>query len=82
MLSIERTTRLKPDVVIDKAVAFFGPKGLGMDLVERDSCCVRFSGGGGYVLVQTEDLPEQKRRRVTAEGREWEIPIKEFMKHL
>jgi hypothetical protein len=79
MLKIEKTTRLGPGAVIDRAVTFFGTGGLGLDLVEKDACCARFDGGGGFVLVQTTGLPEERKTSVVVEGREWEIQIKEFM---
>lgn len=82
MLNIEKKTRLGPGKVVEKAVAFFGPKGLGMDLVEQDRCCARFRGGGGFVLVQTEELGDQERTKVVLQGREWETPMKEFLAKL
>ena len=82
MVKIEKTRRLGSGAVIDRAVTFFGSGGLGLDLVKRDACCARFEGGGGFVLVQTTDLPEEKKTSVVVEGREWEIQIKEFVRKL
>ena len=82
MLNMETSTGLGASRVMEKAVAFFGPGGLGMDLVERGACCARFAGGGGFVLVQTEELPDGKKTRVVVQGREWETQIKDFIRKL
>lgn len=68
-----------PVEVIEKAVAFFGPSNMGMDVVEQGDCCARFQGGGGYVFVQAADIDGKDGSKVTVEGREWETQIKQFM---
>ncbi len=40
-------TRLKPEEVVKRAIAYFGGGGLGLEMEEREPCCVYFSGGGG-----------------------------------
>ena len=35
MLNIETTTKLSPEETIKRAVKFFGPKGYGLEVVER-----------------------------------------------
>jgi hypothetical protein len=83
MLNIEKKTRLDSRTVVDRAVAHFGPDGLDLEVVERGDCCVRFRGGGGFVLVQTEDLERgSKRTKVVIQGREHEFQIREFLRTL
>lgn len=79
MLSIEKRSRFAPSDVIDKAVGFFGPDGLGLEVVEQESCCARFTGSGGFVFVQAEDVEGARGAKVSVEGREWENQIKEFL---
>jgi hypothetical protein len=52
MIQMEKSSKLTPLKVADKAVAFFGPGGLDLEVTERDECRVRLEGGGGYVFVQ------------------------------
>lgn len=35
-------TKLKPEEVVKRAVAYFGEGGLGLEMEERDPCCVYF----------------------------------------
>ncbi len=82
MLNMERKTRLDSSKVINKAVDFFGPDGLGLDVVDTGDCCARFEGGGGFVFLRTQDLEGKRKTSVLMEGREWEVKIKEFMGRL
>lgn len=79
MLSIEKRSRFEPSVVIEKAVAFFGPGGLGLEIAEQDSCCARFTGSGGFVFIQVEDVEGARGAKVSVEGREWEEGIKAYL---
>jgi len=80
MKSYGKQTRLKPEQVIEKAVAFFGPAGVGLDIQDQGSGCARFEGGGGFVSVST--CEGEKRTEVSLETREWEIPSGEFISRL
>lgn len=82
MIKMGKKTSLKPADAVEKAVAFFGPAGRGMDVVDEGDCCVRFEGGGGFVFVSAADAEEGKGSEVTVEGREWEYQIKEFVAEL
>jgi hypothetical protein len=74
-------TKLSPEEVIEKANAFFGEGGLGLDSHERSFCCVYFEGGGGYVLVTTEAPSDSQKKKLVVEfeTREWDYDVKEFM---
>jgi hypothetical protein len=77
MIRIEKTTRLTPAEIIEKASAFFGDAGQGLNEKERGHCCVSFEGGGGYVAVSVAD--EDKHRVVDVESREFEYQAKQFL---
>ena len=77
MIRIEKSTRLKPAEIIDRASAFFGDDGEGLTQKERGACCVTFEGGGGYVAVSVAD--QDKHRMVDIESREFEYQTKQFL---
>ena len=79
MIKMGKESKLVPAEVVEKAVAFFGPSGQGLNVVDQDACCARFEGSGGHVFVQTADIEGKEGSQVTVEGREWEHQIKQFM---
>lgn len=79
MVKMGKESKLLPSEVVEKAVVFFGPSGVGMKVVNRDDCCARFEGAGGHVYIHTAELEGEGGSKVTAEGREWEYQIKQFM---
>ena len=79
MIRMGKESNLVPSDVVEKAVAFFGPSGAGLNVVDQGDCCARFEGAGCYVSVHTVDIDDQGGSRVTVEGREWEYQIKKFM---
>ena len=76
MISMGKETRLKPENVIEKAIAFFGPKGVGLEVDDSGEGCAHFSGGGGFVSVTA--CPGEKRTVVSIESREWESQVRQF----
>ena len=82
MIKMGKESKLVPSEVVEKAVTFFGPTGLGMKVVEHGACCARFEGTGGHVYVQTADIEGEDGSKVTTEGREWEYQIKQFMREI
>ena len=79
MIRVGKDSKLSADRVVEKAIAFFGQDGLGLDVVEEGDCCVRFEGAGGHVFVQADGSEGGSGASVTVEGREWERQIKEFL---
>ena len=84
MIRMEAESKLSPREVVEKARAFFGPGGLGIEVTEMADCCARFAGGGGQVYVQASPLrssPGEKPggSRVEIQGREWEYQIRQFL---
>ncbi len=76
MLKMNVKVSEAPEVVLKKAVEFFGPGGNGLKISEQNDCCVYFEGGGGGVGVMTKR--EEKGTSVDLETREWEYLLKEF----
>lgn len=79
MIKMGKESKLVPSEVIQKAVGFWGPLGVGLNVVEESACCARFEGSGGHVYVQVAATEDQRGSNVTVEGREWEYQIKQFM---
>jgi hypothetical protein len=79
MIRMGKVSELEASEVVEKAVAFFGSAGWGLETVEEAACCARFTGGGGYVFVQASDGKEAGTSDVEVEGREWEKQIRAFI---
>ena len=79
MIRMGKQTERSPSDVIDRAVAFFGPSGWGLEIMDRDDCRARFYGAGGYVSVLTANVESKRGWLVTVEGREWESQIQQFV---
>jgi hypothetical protein len=77
MLSVTKNSKLKPGDVIERAVNFFGPTGLGLKIVEQDKCNAVFEGGGGGVSVTAATI--KKGSNIDVETREWESQVKDFL---
>ncbi len=70
-------SKLSPEEVIEKAKAYFGEGGLGLEVTERNPCCVYFAGGGGHVTVTATEGEE--KTQVDVETREWDYHVKRFI---
>ena len=77
MIRISKKSRLDPDEILVKASRYFGKDGEGLDETERGSCCISFSGAGGYVNVTVSEKTNQ--REVDVEAREFEYQAKQFL---
>jgi hypothetical protein len=73
-------TKMSPSKVLDKAVTYFGPEGLGLDVTSEEGCCARFEGSGGYVLVTADEA--EGHTEVDLETREWDFQVKQFMSEI
>jgi hypothetical protein len=82
MINMKTETDLSSKEVMETAVAFFGPDGLGLEIVSLDECCARFEGVGGHVFIQVDNLGADEGSEVNIEGREWEQQIKQFLGQL
>lgn len=70
-------SRKSGEEVLSLAAAYFGPDGLGLEMVEQDACLVRFEGGGGHVLIMVS--AGERGTKVGLETREWDYHVKRFM---
>lgn len=70
MIHITKETTHSANEVVKLASDFFGTEGLGLEEKERNSCCITFEGGGGYVSVTVVEAGS--KRDVDVESREWE----------
>ena len=77
MLRISKKSKLNPEEILAKASSYFGKGGEGLDETERGSCCISFSGAGGYVTVTVSEKTNQ--REVDVETREFEYQAKRFL---
>jgi len=77
MIKVSRESKLKPEEVIKRAVAFYGPKGYGLELKEEDKCNAYFEGGGGSVRVTAAST--KKGSSVDIESVEWDYQSREFL---
>ena len=77
MIRISKKSRLNPDEILAKASRYFGKGGEGLDETESGSCCISFSGVGGYVTVTVCDKGNE--REVDVETREFEYQVKQFL---
>jgi hypothetical protein len=77
MLNISKESKLKPQEVIKRATAFFGPGGYGLKILEEDTCNAYFEGGGGSVRVSAATTG--KGSSVNIESVEWDYQVKEFI---
>lgn len=77
MIRISKKSKLKTEEIIAKAARYFGTGGEGLTQTESGSCCISFSGAGGYVTVTVSETAEQ--REVDVESREFEYQVKQFL---
>lgn len=77
MLKISKESKLKPEEAIKRAVAFFGPKGHGLEVTDEGNCCATFEGGGGSVHVSVS--ASKKGSSIDVESQEWDYQVKQFL---
>ncbi|MCI0580878.1 MAG: hypothetical protein L0332_04310 [Chloroflexi bacterium] len=80
MLHIAKETHHTLEEVIQAAIAFFGPGGVGLAIKEQTAGSVWFEGGGGHVIVQAQ--PKDAVTEVDIETREWEYPVRQFLEKI
>jgi hypothetical protein len=75
-LRYEVTTKLTPQEALERAIAFFGRGGQGLEVTRKDDVCLVFEGGGGYVAVTTQP---GTTTTLEFETREWDRAVRQFM---
>lgn len=77
MLRIAAKTKLSPEEVIKRALAFFGAGGYGLTVKEQTGDYVCLEGGGG--LVEVTASAKRKGAEVEVVSQEWDYQAKEFI---
>ena len=78
MVRIAAHTPRGSEDVIEAAISFFGPAGLGLQMNHRAADHVSFEGGGGFVTVDSVRLGGENE--VTVIAQEWELHASRFMR--
>ena len=76
----EVTTKLSPQQAIAYAKDYFGPQGVGLEVIDEEEASVTLQGGGGHVFVIA--CPGAKKTTLELETREWDYPVRQFMRQL
>ncbi|MGD2248938.1 MAG: hypothetical protein PVF58_11080 [Candidatus Methanofastidiosia archaeon] len=75
-----KNSQLSPGEIGEKAVSYFGPGGVGLEITEMARWLIRFQGGGGHVLIESTEKEDSTEVEIVT--REWDYHVKEFMKTL
>jgi hypothetical protein len=78
MIRMAAKTKLSPQEIVKRAVAFFGPGGYGLEVKEQTSDYACFEGGGGSIEIVTS--AEKKGASVELVSQEWDYQVKEFLR--
>src|SRR5438552_1333902 len=70
------TTTQTPRRVLERALANFGPGGLGLQITSQHYLCLVFQGGGGHIAVTAQPGAETT---LELETREWDYAVATFM---
>ena len=81
MLRMGKRTKQTPQEILAKATAFFGPGGIGLNIIPRGPHTLEFTGSGNdFVLVQAEPL--ENGTDIDVQTREWDYDVKCFLSEL
>ncbi len=72
----EVTTKLTPQDALERAIAYFGRGGQGLEITRKGDLSLVLQGGGGYVAV-TATPGDQTT--LDLETREWDRAVRQFM---
>lgn len=80
MLHIAKESNQSSEKVLQTAITYFGPKGLGLVLDEQSQDALRFTGGGGHVLVQV--APLESGSEIDIQTQEFEYQAEKFLQEV
>ena len=72
----EVTTKLTPREALERAIAYFGPGGQGLEITSKGDSSLVFQGGGGHVTFTAQP---GDRTTLALETREWDRAVRQFM---
>lgn len=75
-----KKTSESPSRILERAVSYFGPGGLGLTSQSIDEGTAVFEGGGGHVGITV--CPKDGKAEIELETREWDIQVREFLTEL
>jgi hypothetical protein len=76
VMRYEVTTPLTPGEALARAIAHFGPGGMGLAVTTQSHRSVVFQGGGGHVMITIQPGAETT---LELETREWDYAVQQFM---
>lgn len=74
------TSKRAPSDVVERALRFFGPKGLGLDVLSSGADGAQFDGGGGKVYLAV--TPRERGCELEIETQEWDTQVVKFLRKL
>jgi hypothetical protein len=77
MLNISSKTKMTPEEVIKKAIAFFGPNGYKLKIISQMDTSISFEGQGGGIDINA--CQQKGYSSVDFISREWDFQVKEFI---
>ena len=80
MLHISKESNQSSGKVLQAAITFFGPRGVGLDLQSQSTGSLQFVGGGGNVLIQV--APTDFGSEVDIQTQEFEYQVEQFMQEV
>lgn len=82
MISVETQSRLAGHTIMKKALRYFGPEGLGLEIAGRSERTARFKGCTGFVSIDLEFQVDSMRTQVKAVGRGFDLQMHAFIETL
>lgn len=80
MMRLETTSKLSNEALITRAMQYFGPGGLGLDVIAQSPTCVIFDGDGGGVEVALASIGAGTFIDVVSQ--KWDYQTKGFVRGL
>jgi hypothetical protein len=77
MLNISTKTKMTPEEVIKKAIAFFGPNGYKLKIINQTDTSISFEEQGGGIDISA--CRQKSYSSVDFISREWDFQVKEFI---
>jgi hypothetical protein len=82
MIRLGKTTNQNTAQVLARAIHYFGPAGLGLEVGRQDEASVQFQGGGGFVSVHALPSAASGKTEVEIESREWDHDAQRFLEEI
>ncbi|HXF60077.1 MAG TPA: hypothetical protein VNK95_00590 [Caldilineaceae bacterium] len=82
MIRLGKKTKQSAAQVLDKAVDYFGPAGVGLELIHRDEASVEFQDSLGHVAVRAQPDEGSGMTDVEIVSREWDWDAEQFLEKI